>query len=88
MIGAGDFFAFDSNSGLGDNRSAVFYWTGLSNLNDAACSECSNIKFGGSIISSPLIYMDEGVNCLAQYRWNLWSGCSEIRPDTARGYMR
>ena len=67
MIGAGDFFAFDSNSGLGDNRSAVFYWTGLSNLNDAACSECSNIKFGGSIISSPLIYMDEGVNCLAQY---------------------
>jgi hypothetical protein len=53
--------------GAGDNRVAVFDWTGLSNLNSPSCSMCSGIKFGGQIITSGVTYMDEGAACLVQF---------------------
>lgn len=53
--------------GAGDNRVAVFDWTGLSDLNSAGCSICGGIKFGGQIITSGVVYMDEGAACLVQF---------------------
>lgn len=61
MIGSLDFF------GAGDNRIAVFDWTGLSDLNSAGCSKCRGIAFGGQIITSGVTYMNEGAACLVQF---------------------
>ncbi len=58
MVGALDFF------GLGDNRIAVFDWTGLSNLNNLG-HEDSGIMFGGQVLTSQVSYMDEGAACPA-----------------------
>jgi hypothetical protein len=46
--------------GLGDNRIAVFDWTGLENLNSPNCSKCSGIQFGGQLFSGVLFYYGEG----------------------------
>ena len=80
MMGTGDFLSFFSNSGLGDNRTATFYWTGLSSLNTPACSACPNIKFGGSIINTPVVYMNEGINCLAQFGGSCGLGVQKSGP--------
>lgn len=47
--------------GLGDNRVAVFDWTGLGNLNSPNCSGCGGIHFGGQLFSGVLFYYGEGV---------------------------
>ena len=57
MVASLDFF------GSGDNRTAVFDWTGLSNLNSAGCSGCSGIQFGGQLLSGQVTYQDEGGSC-------------------------
>jgi hypothetical protein len=46
--------------GLGDDRIAVFDWTGLDNLNSAGCSACAGIRFGGQLFSGVQPYYDEG----------------------------
>jgi hypothetical protein len=56
MMGALDFF------GAGDNRIAVFDWTGLSNLNSPNCNTCSGIQFGGQVFSKVLFYINSGLN--------------------------
>jgi len=47
--------------GQGDNRIAVFDWTGLSNLNSPNCSSCAGIHFGGQLFSGVQFYYGEGV---------------------------
>ncbi len=46
--------------GSGDDRIAVFDWTGLSNLNSSNCSKCGGIQFGGQLFSGVLSYLGEG----------------------------
>lgn len=54
--------------GNGDNRMAVFDWTGLSALNSNGCSTCSGggISFGGQLFKGVEAYRDEGAACLAE----------------------
>lgn len=64
MVGSLDLF------GLGDNRIAVFDWTGLSNLNNMGRGDNfgdrrSGIMFGGQILTTQVSYLDEGAACLA-----------------------
>jgi hypothetical protein len=59
MVAALDFF------GAGDNRIAIFDWTGLSSLNSYNCASCGSIKFGEQIIKGVETYMDEGFDCSA-----------------------
>lgn len=59
MVASLDFF------GVGDTRIAVFYWTGLSALNSAGCSLCSQVGFGGQLFTGLEMYLDEGGACLA-----------------------
>ncbi len=47
--------------GQGDNRIAVFDWTGLGNLNSRNCSSCAGIHFGGQLFSGVQFYFGEGV---------------------------
>jgi len=60
MIASLDFF------GTGDNRVAVFDWTGLSSLNSPSCTWCNNIQFGGQLLTGKVTYQDEGAPCLAE----------------------
>ncbi len=46
--------------GLGDNRLAVFDWTGLEHLNSPNCSTCFRIQFGGQLFSGLSFYYGEG----------------------------
>jgi hypothetical protein len=46
--------------GHGDNRIAVFDWTGLETLNSANCSRCERISFGGQLFSGVSAYYGEG----------------------------
>jgi hypothetical protein len=46
--------------GQGDNRFAVFDWTGLDNLNSPNCSTCGGIHFGGQLFSGVLSYFNQG----------------------------
>ncbi len=54
MLASLDFF------GHGDNRIAVFDWTGLANLNSPNCVKCAGIKFGGQLFSGVQFYYGEG----------------------------
>lgn len=54
MLSSLDFY------GNGDNRFAVFDWTGLANLNSVGCSTCSGIRFGGQLFSNVQAYYGEG----------------------------
>jgi hypothetical protein len=54
MLDSLDFF------GSGDNRIAVFDWTGLGNLNSPNCASCAGIRFGGQLFSGVNFYIDEG----------------------------
>jgi hypothetical protein len=44
----------------GDNRLAVWDWTGLQALNSSGCSGCSAIRFGGQLFSGLEPYYDNG----------------------------
>lgn len=57
MIASLDFF------GTGDNRVAVFDWTGLSTLNSPGCSQCGGIDFGGQLFTTQVTYQDEFLAC-------------------------
>ncbi len=46
--------------GNGDNRIAVFDWTGLKNLNSIGCVTCGGIRFGGQLFSNVNFYYGEG----------------------------
>jgi hypothetical protein len=46
--------------GTGDNRIAVFDWTGLQNLNSPNCSACSGIQFGGQLFAGVNFYYTQG----------------------------
>ena len=46
--------------GNGDNRIAVFDWTGLGNLNSPNCSHCAHISFGGQLFSGVSAYYNLG----------------------------
>lgn len=50
MLAALDFF------GQGDNRLAVFDWTGLAALDSNNCAGCGGIQFGGQLFSNVLSY--------------------------------
>jgi len=54
MLSSLDFY------GAGDNRFAVFDWTGLRGLNSNNCSKCSAIQFGGQLFSGVQTYYGEG----------------------------
>jgi len=60
-----DFNSFTFGNGPGDNRAAVFYWTGLTWLNSAGCSACSLISFGGQLFTGVDSYVDSGQACPA-----------------------
>jgi hypothetical protein len=51
--------------GAGDNRIAVFDWTGLSSLNSHGCSACGGVSFGGQLLTGQVTYRDEGAACPA-----------------------
>ena len=46
--------------GNGDDRLAVFDWTGLANLNSFGCITCSGVRFGGQLFSGVEPYYGEG----------------------------
>ncbi len=54
MLGSLDFV------GNGDTRVAAFDWQGLSALNSGNCSACSQISFGGTLLSGVEFYYGEG----------------------------
>jgi hypothetical protein len=58
MMGALDFKSFAGLPSAGDNRIAVWDWTGLKNLNSGGCGSCSAIKFGGQLFTGTLPYYD------------------------------
>jgi hypothetical protein len=55
MVGALDF------NGAGDNRIAVFAWTGLSHLNSYNCGTCSSIHFRGQVFRGVEAYFEPGL---------------------------
>src|SRR5579885_1890304 len=59
MVASLDFF------GVGDNRIAVFSWNGLAGLSSENCALCNKITFGGELLQTQLVYMDEGLSCPA-----------------------
>jgi hypothetical protein len=59
--GSGFMLAALDFKGKGDNRIAVFDWTGLSRLNSPSCSACSGLRFGGQLFTGVLSYFNPGV---------------------------
>lgn len=64
MVAALDFNSFATLTGPGDNRIAVFDWTGLSNITSHGCSACGAIKFGIQLFTGVQSYTDDGQACL------------------------
>ena len=60
-----DFNSFAFGNGAGDNRAAVFHWTGLSALNSGGCGACAAISFGGQLFTGLQSYTDSGQACPA-----------------------
>ncbi len=58
MMSALDFNSFAALPSSGDNRIAVWDWTGLSNLNSSNCTGCSAVKFGGQLFTGTNPYYD------------------------------
>jgi hypothetical protein len=56
MMSALDFESFFGNPSAGDNRVAVWDWTGLSNLNSSGCRSCSGVNFGGQVFTGQQPY--------------------------------
>jgi hypothetical protein len=58
MMDTLDFNSFAVLPSTGDNRIAVWDWTGLSNLGSRNCSSCGSIHFGGQLFSGVENYYD------------------------------
>ena len=61
MVSALDFESFFGNPSAGDNRVAVWDWTGLSNLNSSGCGSCSGVNFGGQVFTGQPYYGPENL---------------------------
>ncbi len=61
MVSALDFESFFGNPSAGDNRVAVWDWTGLSNLNSSGCGSCSGVNFGGQVFTGQPYYGPESL---------------------------
>jgi hypothetical protein len=59
MMSALDFESFFGNPSAGDNRVAVWDWTGLSSLNSSGCRSCSGVNFGGQVFTGEPYYGPE-----------------------------
>ncbi len=59
MLAALDFPGFAGLPTTGDNRIAVFDWTGLVNLNSPFCFTCRGIRFGGQLFTGVLPYVQQ-----------------------------
>jgi len=60
MLASLDFNGFAGLASKGDDRLAVFDWTGLDKLNSPGCVTCGGIHFGGQLLSGVLPYYGEG----------------------------
>ncbi|HEX8975123.1 MAG TPA: hypothetical protein VF781_01315 [Solirubrobacteraceae bacterium] len=58
MMDSLDFNSFAGAPTSGDNRMAVWDWTGLSSLTSQHCNSCSAVKFGGQLFSGVAAYND------------------------------
>jgi hypothetical protein len=58
MMDTLDFNSFAGAPTPGDNRIAVWDWTGLSHLSSNGCSSCGSIHFGGQLFSGVNQYND------------------------------
>jgi hypothetical protein len=58
MMDSLDFNSFAGTPTAGDNRIAVWDWTGLSNLNSSNCRTCSGVNFGGQLFTGTNPYYD------------------------------
>jgi hypothetical protein len=68
MVATTDFQAFEVPPlppSSGDNRAAVFFWRGLSNLNSFRCGACGGTSFGGQLFTGLKSYIDNGESCPA-----------------------
>jgi hypothetical protein len=68
MVATTDFQSFEIPPlppSAGDNRAAVFFWTGLSNLNSTHCNKCGRISFGGDLFTGLESYTNNTESCLA-----------------------
>ena len=61
MMSALDFESFFGNPSAGDNRVAVWDWTGLSNLKSNGCRSCSGVNFGGQVFTGQPYYGPENL---------------------------
>jgi hypothetical protein len=59
MLAALDFPGFAGVPTNGDNRIAVFDWTGLANLNSPFCNTCGGIRFGGQLFTGVEPYVQQ-----------------------------
>jgi hypothetical protein len=59
MLSSLDFPGFYGLPTTGDNRIAVWDWTGLKNLNSFGCLTCGGIRFGGQLFSGVLHYVQQ-----------------------------
>jgi hypothetical protein len=59
-LGSGFMLATLDFYGNGDDRLAVFDWTGLANLNSLGCITCFGVRFGGQLFSGVEPYYGEG----------------------------
>ena len=59
MLAALDFPGFAGLPTTGNNRIAVFDWTGLVNLNSPFCFTCRGIRFGGQLFTGVLPYVQQ-----------------------------
>lgn len=59
MMGALDFKSFLGLPTPGDNRMAVWDWTGLDALNSSHCGSCAKIAFGGQLFTTDPYYDPE-----------------------------
>jgi hypothetical protein len=58
MMDSLDFNSFAGVPSSGDNRIAVWDWTGLGNLKSGQCGSCSGVKFGGQLFTGTDPYYD------------------------------
>ncbi len=61
MMSALDFNSFFGNPSVGDNRMAVWDWTGLRNLKSSGCRSCSGVNFGGQVFTGQPYYGPENI---------------------------
>jgi hypothetical protein len=58
MMDSLDFNSFAGTPSAGDNRIAVWDWTGLHALNSGGCGSCNEVKFGGQVFTGTDPYYD------------------------------